>query len=158
MPCRIGTATCAARSRKFEGLRRGTAIFSPSPRRVSCAGREVPRCAGQRLRLDDFFSRLEPDRELPLLLPLARSLCAELFLLLARAPRLPLSERLMPGFELPRDLEDEEEERDAIENSFCVFAHSRRRRRDACRRRSPCAVGIGYPANAAVRMPQICSC
>jgi hypothetical protein len=59
--------------------------------------------------------------ELPrrLLLPRARSLCAALFWLLARAPRLPASERLMV---LRPDLEDEDldddEERDAIDCSF----------------------------------------
>jgi hypothetical protein len=64
--------------------------------------------------LDDFFSRLELERLLPLLLPRARSLCASLFWLLARAPLLPASERLIP----PPDLDDEDDERDAIGNSF----------------------------------------
>jgi hypothetical protein len=74
----------------------------------------------QRVRLEDFFSRLdELERLLALLLPRARSLCASLFWLLARAPRLPASERLMvpPERELP-EREEEEEERDAIENSL----------------------------------------
>jgi hypothetical protein len=78
----------------------------------------VRRRIAQRLRLDDLLSRLEllPRR---LLLPRARSLCASLFWLLARAPRLPASERLMelrPDFE--EDDLDDEEERDAIDHSL----------------------------------------
>jgi hypothetical protein len=73
----------------------------------------------QRVRLEDFFSRLEElERLLALLLPRARSLCASLFWLLARAPRLPASERLV----LLPEREEEEEERDAIEKllGWCV--------------------------------------
>jgi hypothetical protein len=67
--------------------------------------------------LDDFFSPPELERLLALLLPRARSLCASLFWLLARAPLLAACERLM----VPPERDDEEDEddlRDAIECSF----------------------------------------
>jgi hypothetical protein len=62
------------------------------------------------LLLDDFFSPPELLRLLPLLLPRARSLWASLFWLLALAPLLAASDRLL----LPDDLEL----RDAIDISF----------------------------------------
>jgi hypothetical protein len=65
--------------------------------------------------LEGFFSRLD-ERLLALLLPRARSLCASLFWLLARAPRLPASDRLM----LLPEREEEDEERDAMGNSFAL--------------------------------------
>jgi hypothetical protein len=59
---------------------------------------------------------LEPELLRRLVLARARSLCAVLLRLLAWAPLVPASDRLM----LPRPLEreDEEELRDAIDHSF----------------------------------------
>jgi len=57
-----------------------------------------------------------------LVLPRARSLCAALFWLLALAPLLPASERLMllrPA--LDEEDFDDEEERDAIDCSFACM-------------------------------------
>jgi hypothetical protein len=68
----------------------------------------------------DFFSPLPMlARLLPLLLPLARSLCASLFWLLAFAPLLPAAERLL----LPEDFEL----RDAIDHSLesCCAARAK---------------------------------
>jgi hypothetical protein len=70
------------------------------------------------LRFEDLPWLLELERLLPLLFARARSLCAELFWLLARAPLLPASERLI----LPPEREEDEEEelRDAIDDLLCA--------------------------------------
>jgi len=81
-------------------------LILPVPSKECPAGPGIAGVQGarpQRLRLpeeEDEEERFSPLLALPrllaLLLPRARSLCAWLFWLLARAPMLPASERLMP--------------------------------------------------------------